>query len=98
MQVQFVIAAAISFAAVFTSFGVFLERLKVRQEQAKKLLRRFDARRTQPTRICGAWVFNDGKGRSHHCVLHEDHAADYHRTETGMGRRVMDGLETGVMG
>jgi len=93
---QLVLSVGICFGAVFTAFGIFLERLKVAQEKKQTLIRRFAARRTEPARICGAWVFRDGQGRSHHCVLHEEHAADYHRSSTGMGRRVEDGLTTEV--
>jgi hypothetical protein len=85
MQLQFVIAVGITFGAFFTSFGIFLERRRVKALEAQKR----GARLSMPERICGAWVYNDGKGRSHHCVLDHDHAADIHRSESGMGRKVL---------
>lgn len=87
MQVQILIAAFIMQAALFISFGIFLERLKMRQQQAEKMSRKTDALYNQPKRVCGEFVWHDGKNnRSHHCVLTgDDHYI--HRASNGMGRK-----------
>jgi len=88
VSVQLVLSVGICFGAIFTALGISLERLKVRQEQVHKLVRKAEARRTMPvSRVCGEFVWRDGKRDiSHHCVLEgEDHYI--HRAANGMGRK-----------
>jgi hypothetical protein len=82
------ISLGICLACIFFIVGVHLERERILAEQQRKRIKRTEAFFNQPERICGAWVFNDGKGRGHHCVLDHDHDGDLHRSETGMGRKV----------
>lgn len=84
IDIQLWIAAVVLMGCFFYTMGVALERKRVRDLEVQKA----GARLTMPERICGAWVYNDGKGRAHHCVLDHDHDGDYHRSETSMGRKV----------
>jgi len=86
VQVWFAIGTCIFAANV--AFGIFLERVRLNGVRVESSRKRTKAILNMPERICGAWVFNDGKGRSHHCVLDHDHAGDLHRSNTGMGRKV----------
>lgn len=83
-SVQLWIAGVILFACFHVSLGIYLERRKTLELYAQ----RAGARLTMPERICGAWVYNDGKGRAHHCVLDHDHGGEFHRSESSMGRKV----------
>lgn len=83
VSVQLYIAVLVCFMTAIFAFGVFLERQRVRSIEAQMIGARF----TMPERICGAWVYNDGKGRAHHCVKDHDHGGELHRSESGMGRK-----------
>jgi hypothetical protein len=83
-SVQLWIAGVTLFSCFNVTLGIYFERRKVRE----LYLQRSRARLTMPERICGAWVYNDGKGRAHHCVMDHDHGGDFHRSETSMGRKV----------
>lgn len=84
VSVQLWLATGVLMGSLFFTMGVVLERKRIRQLDVQKA----GARLTMPERICGAWVYNDGKGRAHHCVMDHDHGGDFHRSETSMGRKV----------
>lgn len=91
LSLPLVIASIICLAAVFTMFGIFLERMKVEEQNVRIELERTRARRavveTNKTRICGKHVWRDHKTDTEHvCVLKKDHSDLYCRAANGMGR------------
>lgn len=89
VSIQLVVSVGLCIVALSVALGVFLERLKVRQEKVQKMARMTEALYNQPKRVCGEFVWHDSRRNvSHRCALDEGHDGGVHRAINGMGRKI----------